>query len=249
MSLPSKTGPVEPGLYPSSTLHGRVVHDMGRMIVSGEIAEGAFLPHEEALSRSCGVSRHAIREALKVLAAKGLVASRRRAGTRVVPRSGWNLLDPDVLAWHSPCEFRRWYYADVSELRQLIEPAAAALAALRADHALIERIGVALAAMRAATGDLDLWCGADAAFHVAVLTASRNSLIARLGALIEPLLKPSFRLQGIGARLDVAVEYHAVVYRAIVNGDAVLARKSIQEIIEAAATEVTTAEALDRAAS
>ena len=78
---------MEKRLYPSAALHGQVAHDIGRQIVSGTIAEGRFLPREAELSERFGVSRQAVREGLKVLAAKGLVGSRRRAGTYVLPRS------------------------------------------------------------------------------------------------------------------------------------------------------------------
>ena len=88
--------------YPSAGLHGRVVHDIGARIVTGQIPPGDTLPSEGELAETYGASRSAIREAVKVLAAKGLVEPRRRSGTRVRPRESWNLLDPDILGWHSP---------------------------------------------------------------------------------------------------------------------------------------------------
>src|SRR5207244_4849669 len=121
----------EKRLYPAVALHGRVAHEIGRRIVSGAIAEGSLLPRESELAAEHQVSRQAIREALKVLAAKGLVASRRRAGTRVRARAFWNLLDPNVLAWHPAGNVDPTFLNDLVELRQLIEPAAAELAARR----------------------------------------------------------------------------------------------------------------------
>lgn len=247
---PPGTGLIEPRLYPSSAIHGRVAHDIGRRIVSGEIAEGALLPREEALSGHYGVSRQAIREALKVLAAKGLLASRRRAGTRVEPRSRWNLLDPDILAWHAPGDLSPLVFADLVELRRLVEPAAAALAATRGDRRHVERVGAALAAMRECVHDLDAWSAADVAFHMAILAASGNTLIERLGALIEPLLAPSLRLQNaVGGGLDEATGQHAVVWEAIARGDAVLARTAMEGILELATSEIATANRLGRAAA
>jgi DNA-binding FadR family transcriptional regulator len=122
----------ESRLYPSKALHGQVAHKIGRRIAEGSISTGALLPREAELASQFGVSRQAIREALKVLAAKGLVASRRRTGTHVLPRSSWNLLDPDVLAWHPPERVPRDLLKDLIELRFLIEPAAAEAAASRA---------------------------------------------------------------------------------------------------------------------
>src|SRR6266480_6010336 len=81
--------------YPDRSLHDRVVHAIGRKILGGELPPGALLPAEPEL----GASRTVLREAIKVLAAKGLVEARPKTGTRVRPRDAWNLLDPDVLAW------------------------------------------------------------------------------------------------------------------------------------------------------
>ena len=100
-----------------------------------------------------------MREALKVLAAKGLVASRRRTGTSVLPRASWNLLDPDVLAWHTPESIRKEFLDDLIELRRVIEPAAAALAARRVDPERLGRIKAALDGMRDNVDDdtVDSW--------------------------------------------------------------------------------------------
>jgi DNA-binding FadR family transcriptional regulator len=103
--------------YPSGGVHGQVVYQIGRQIVSGEIAVGSDLPREVELCERFGTSRQAIREAIKVLAAKGLIEPRRRRGTRVRPRAAWNLLDPDVLLWHAPDGFGPDFLADLLELR------------------------------------------------------------------------------------------------------------------------------------
>ena len=80
-------------------LNGAIAHKLGTAIVSGEFAPGDTLSGEVAFSEQLDVSRSAYREEIQVLAAKGLVESRPKAGTRVLPRERWNLLDPDVLAW------------------------------------------------------------------------------------------------------------------------------------------------------
>src|ERR1041384_698122 len=85
--------------YPRRGLHGAVVHDIGVRIVRGDLQPGDPLPTEEELGSQLAVSRTVLREAVKVLAAKRLVDSRPKTGTRVLDRSDWNLLDPDVLAW------------------------------------------------------------------------------------------------------------------------------------------------------
>ena len=83
---------------PGRRLHGAIAHRLGTAILSGQYAPGDVLPGEVAFAGELDVSRSAYREAVQVLTAKGLVESRTKAGTRVLPRHRWNLLDPDVLA-------------------------------------------------------------------------------------------------------------------------------------------------------
>src|SRR3989442_812151 len=118
--------------YPRQGLHGALVHEIGVRILSGEIEPGEALPTEDELTGDVAASRTVLREAVKVLAAKRLVQSRPKTGTRVRPRSEWNLIDPDVLAWQLEAGPTREFFEDALELRQLIEPAAARLAAHRA---------------------------------------------------------------------------------------------------------------------
>src|SRR5207247_3167418 len=124
--------------YPRRGLHGAVVHDLGLRIVQGELEAGESLPTEEELSSELTASRTVLREAIKVLAAKRLVESRPKTGTRVRQRAEWNLLDPDVLAWQLEAGPDRRFLEDTLELRGLIEPAAARLAAVRANEGEIE---------------------------------------------------------------------------------------------------------------
>jgi GntR family transcriptional regulator, galactonate operon transcriptional repressor len=229
-------------LYPSAALHGRVAHEIGRQIVSGAIAEGDFLPKESELSERFSVSRQAIREALKVLAAKGLVTSRRRAGTYVMPRAVWNLLDPDILAWHPPGELSPAFLNDLIELRRMIEPVAARFAAVRGTPENIERIGVAVEKMRRTLGNPREFYAADVEFHFALFAASGNTLIDSLSTILAPVMEASFRLQGKIAGLAneaAQVALHASVYDAIVAGDPVKASGAMEEILADAATTIT----------
>src|SRR5919108_94538 len=120
--------------YPRRGLHGAVVHEIGVRIVRGELEPGDTLP-ENGLADEPAVSRTVVREAIKVLAAKRLVESRPKTGTRVRPRRDWNLLDPDVLAWQVEAGADTDFLAQALEVRRMIEPAAARLAAERAIEA------------------------------------------------------------------------------------------------------------------
>src|SRR5690606_18503920 len=129
-------------------LRGAIAHYLGTAIVSGRIAPGARLTGEVENAEALNVSRSAYREAVQVLTAKGLVASKPKDGTRVLPRSNWNLLDPMVLAWAFAGEPDPGFVRDLFELRAVVEPAVARLAAERRDKEDIRQMKKALAEMR-----------------------------------------------------------------------------------------------------
>jgi DNA-binding FadR family transcriptional regulator len=233
----------ESRLYPSKALHGQVAHKIGRRIAEGAIPTSALLPREAELAGQFGVSRQAIREALKVLAAKGLVASRRRTGTHVLPRSSWNLLDPDVLAWHPPERIPPDFLKDLIELRRLIEPAAAEGAAARGSPEDIAAIGGALEDMRRAVDDRGAFIDADLEFHVQIATASGNVLFDRLSSMYAPLLGASFALQGQIRTRDMVesdtLPRHTAVYQAITARDRRAAREAMEALLASAVREVS----------
>src|SRR5712692_1149811 len=131
--------------YPPHNLHGQIVHDIGRRILSGEIRPGDPIPPPVQPA-----SRTVLREAIKVLAAKGLVESRPKTGTRVRPRHAWNLLDPDVLAWHQESAPKQPFLRRLTEVRRIIEPAAAALVSEIADETAVAALARALRDMETA---------------------------------------------------------------------------------------------------
>src|SRR5262245_901565 len=112
-------------------LHGSIAREIGTLIVSGHFAPGQLLDGEVEASQRRKVSRTAYREAMRILAAKGLVHCRPRVGTRVSALEQWHLLDPDVLSWVFSGEPAPRVLDGLFELRSIVEPAAAALAAAR----------------------------------------------------------------------------------------------------------------------
>src|SRR5438094_2683806 len=162
MALPIR---FERSQYPEQSLHGRIVHAIGRGILSGELRPCDLLPAEPDL----GASRTVVREAVKVLAAKGLVESRPKTGTRVRARDAWNLLDPDVLAWQQDGAVNEALLRKLTEVRRIIEPAAAELAAARADPREVVALEEALQEMertaQAHGGDYEAFVQADMRFH------------------------------------------------------------------------------------
>jgi DNA-binding FadR family transcriptional regulator len=168
------------------------VHEIGRRIVTGEIRPGEQLPTPARVRASRGV----VREAVKVLAAKGLVVSRPKTGTRVRPPEHWNLLDPDVLAWRQEGRPRGAFLGKLTEVRLLIEPGAAELAARRAGPAQLASLQAALRDMRYALDlsppDHDAYNLADIRFHRAIVQACDNDVLEEMGAIVNTTLLVAF---------------------------------------------------------
>jgi DNA-binding FadR family transcriptional regulator len=170
-------------------LHGQTVQTIALRLVGGRYPPGDVLDPER-LERELDVSRTVIRETLRVLEAKGMVTARPRYGTAVRPRERWHLLDPDLLRWQA-----RAHGADAAFLRQLaevrsiIEPAGARLAARRRSRADLTEIDCALAAMDEAGRSGAEVVDSDLRFHRAVLVAAHNDLMLPLEAVIETGLR------------------------------------------------------------
>lgn len=163
-------------------------------VVGGEWAEGMTLPTEIELADDVGVARTSVREALSRLKAKGLVASRQKAGTRVLPRSQWNMLDEDVLRWTWSGKNRVAMAQHLMQLRRIVEPAACEIAASVATDAAIAAIERAYRGMEAASRDPVAYAGPDLEFHRAILSATGNPFLMAFGASIEAALRMSFEL-------------------------------------------------------
>ncbi|GHC54150.1 FadR/GntR family transcriptional regulator [Neogemmobacter tilapiae] len=178
-------------LIAGAMVHAQIADDIGRRIVQGEFPEGSILPNEAQWGENFGVSRTAVREAIKMLMAKGLLSSRPKIGSRVEQRENWNLFDRDVLGWYAESPHRADYLRSVQEFRHIIEPEAAALAAARRNDDQMREISQACADMGTAAS-LALRSKADMRFHVAILRAAGNDLLLPLGVLISSALENLF---------------------------------------------------------
>ena len=201
--------------YTGRKLHGQVVQELGRRVVGGHYPADKVLPNEELLCQELAVSRTALREAVKVLAAKGLLEARPRIGTRVRTKDQWNLLDPDILAWRCATGVDADFLRHLTELREIIEPSAAALAATSRSPEQLESIAQALRTMETAS-TIAQWVQADLEFHTAVLKATNNPLLMPLAAIIGSALES---LLGVTARTSdnfkQALPDHQKVFDAI----------------------------------
>lgn len=224
--------------YNGRGVHGQVVDSIGRRIVQGEYAEGDTLDLER-LQREHDISLTVVREALKVLAGKGLVDARQRRGTYVLPRGQWNLLDPDILMWEITPQTLPRMIEQLAEVRAIVEPAASALAAERRDDDDVEAISGALEQMREAKDPAEA-TQADLAFHRAVLVATKNDLLARVERLTRSLFEERDRIVH-GQQIDssTAVALHASLLDAITAGDADEARRATEQIIGRAVSDDT----------
>jgi DNA-binding FadR family transcriptional regulator len=173
-------------------LHGAVVHTIGLQILRGELSPGETLPTEDELVGDLAVSRTVLREAFRVLAAKGLVEARPKTGTRVRPRRDWHHLDPDVLVWRSESEPDARFLADILELRQILEPVAARLAAARASADEIAVLDATLAEMEQAVGDAEAYLVPDLRFHALLLDACHNELIEHMASTLREAFRALF---------------------------------------------------------
>lgn len=178
-----------------------------------------------------GVSRTVLREALRTLTSKGLIESRPRVGTRVRPRHAWNLLDVDVLDWYSRVAEPMAFALKLQEMREMIEPYAAALAAASHTEDTFEELQAAHAAMVAAR-NVDEWVRADLRFHLSVLIACSNELLIPLGTLIERTLEAQLRLNAKRADVfNTSLEEHTAVFEAIRERDAAGAQRAMAALL------------------
>ena len=213
------------------SIHNQVVHELGQLIVSGKLAPGEGLPREDLLAEQLQVSRTALREAMKVLVAKGLIESRQRTGARVREAVHWKQLDAEVLAWRCASMPTDSFVEQLVEMRELIEPGAAAAAARRRTDAQIVDLKAAYDAM-AASEDLDAWAEADLSFHEILLKSTNNSLMVSLFSVIETALGTFFLLSARNAgNFKSALPHHHKVYEAVRRGQPEAARKAMLDMV------------------
>ncbi|HET7864305.1 MAG TPA: FadR/GntR family transcriptional regulator [Burkholderiaceae bacterium] len=226
---------VQRSSLPGKRLPAQVIQVLGRRVVDGTYPEGEALPNEALLCEELGVSRTALREGLKVLGAKGLLVARPRIGTRVLPRSQWQMLDADVLAWRCELPPDEVFISQLAEMREIIEPAAASLAAKNRSEADLAVIDAAFSRMKKARSQAD-WVSADLAFHQALLQATGNALLIPLVALIGSALESVLVLGAAQAHkvardFKVALPEHACVLEAIRGADAAAAHQAMSLLL------------------
>ena len=203
---------------------------VGRAVVVGEYQDRPF-PTEADLAKQYGVSRSVTREALKMLAAKGLLGARPKQGTYVAPQEQWNLFDTDVLHWLLERKPSVGLLQQFNELRIGVEPQAASLAAKRARQAQVASIAAGLSRMREAEKGLDNPLEADIEFHVAILRASGNPFYVQFKDIVATALRTSISFTNRIAGRTASIEDHAAVHSAIAASDEQGARDAMRKLI------------------
>jgi DNA-binding FadR family transcriptional regulator len=233
---------IAPGRLSQRTLgHDEIAAILGSEILSGALPPGGRMPSLAHLFERFGVSRVLMREVMKTLAAKGLIASRSRVGTHVLAPEHWNWFDPDVLAWRVRLGFDAAFVAHLAEMRRAVEPAAAAAAARHHSAAQIAEMREAVEAMLRAGGDRRAFADADLAFHIAVAAASGNPLFRAFTGVVETALGAYFTLSTPvrSAALAANVARHAAIVEAVEAGDAERAARAMCSVIDEGLDRVT----------
>jgi DNA-binding FadR family transcriptional regulator len=224
--------PARSDLPTGQTLHASIVHHMASAILTGDIPSDSLLPKEGDLAEQFGVSRSVVRDAMKILAAKGLVESRRRRGTVVLSSEHWNFFDAELLSWWPTHSLGDLMSGSLMELRRAFEPVAAELAALRRNQADIAELQRAYSGMSSAETAAE-FSVADLEYHRVIFRTARNPMFVQIGRLLDPLLKmfletddaPNGNLGMTGLAL------HGAVLDAIQDGDPALANRSMLNLI------------------
>lgn len=209
-----------------------IARHLGKEILSGRYPPGAILPGELELALQFAASRNLVREALKSLAAKGLVEARKKAGTRVRPRAEWQMLDRDLLSWRLESGPEFGFAVDLLALREAVEPAAAAAAATHQNKNGIAEIRAAFDDMVAAAPDRQRFAAPDLRFHKAILAASGNEFMMAFGGMIEAALAAFIRISLRHREAPgPSIPLHEAVLIAIEAGDATRARKAMLALL------------------
>ncbi|WP_230533063.1 FadR/GntR family transcriptional regulator [Microvirga roseola] len=214
--------------------HDLVTHGIGHSIMQGRFPIGSMLPGDAELMEFFGVSRTALREALKTLAAKGLIESKTKVGTKVLERNNWNMFDADIIEWHLELGVDAQFLGWLFEIRQALEPLACAAAAIRRRPEQLDSMNRALRAMYQCETSRQGFTKADLAFHQAILEASGNPFLQSIGSVIGAALATSFTISSpvsSDEHFNRVMRQHQAVFDAIREGDSAAASNAMSELI------------------
>ncbi|GAA2228437.1 FCD domain-containing protein [Promicromonospora sukumoe] len=216
-------------------LHSPVLDALGRRITAGELPAGASLTLD-GIGSEFGVSRTVAREAMRLLEGLGLVRSGPRVGIVVLPHPAWNVLDPRVIAWRLDGPGRTSQLRSLTELRQAVEPRAAAGAARGATAAVRDELVATAAQLRklgeAGEGDGAEFLALDIRMHELLMRSSGNELFTALADVVSVVISGRIHLGLMPAYpVPEALDAHEAVARAVAAGDADAAEQAMARIV------------------
>lgn len=215
--------------------HSVVARAVGIAIVTGQHPPGSILPGEHEIAEQRGVSRGVVREALRMLSAKGLLESKPKTGTRIRERAAWNLLDPDLLAWMFEAEPPVTFVRSLFQLRLIVEPAAAEMAAVTRSSRQLSGIGHALEEMYAHGLASPIGQAADQRFHHIILEATNNELLISLAGTIGAAVRwTTIYKHRQPVKPSDSMPQHQSLFDAIAAGDPDAARDATIALIRQA---------------
>jgi GntR family transcriptional repressor for pyruvate dehydrogenase complex len=209
----------------SERLYERIVDQIERLIVAGDLKVGDQLPAERELAEQFTVSRTAVREAIKALREKGLVEIRLGRGTFVTNgasgavRRSLGLLLKDESG-----------FTNLVEVREILEPEIAALAATRVAEENIAAMTEAVEMMETALENVEIFVEADLDFHLALAEATQNPVIpALMDSIIELLREQRKRTGNVEGGLARGQYHHKKILEAVIQHDPLAARQAMQD--------------------
>ncbi len=214
-----------------SRLSDTIARHLASAIQSGHFSPGDPLPREATAHELFHVSRASYREAVRILTAKGFAHARPKAGTRVSPKSEWQLLDPDVLLWSIDLEVNPTSFDDLLELRGIIEPSAASLASIRRNEGHLKQIGMAVEEMKQCWVESSRGLRANKEFHLTILEASCNPFLVTFSSSVAEIIERTIhRFQEYEGLCKVIFDYE-MVHRAITERDSDSAREAMHALL------------------
>jgi len=212
--------------------HTKVSRQLGVAIVTGQYQPGDILPGEIEIAEKFGISRSVVREALRMLSARGLIESKPKIGTRVKGRDSWHLLDPTLLEWMFESAPPARFVESLFELRLIVEPAAAELAAKKKTARQLAIMGHAIEEMARHSLATPEGQVADQEFHKAILEATGNELLVNLSASVGAAVRwTTFFKYRTNKSPRNPIEEHRALFEAIADGDGERARQATIDLI------------------
>ena len=216
------------------SLHLHVAREIARAILSGELPQGSIIPSEMVLCEQFGISRTALREAVKLLTSKGLLQSRPKIGTRVVEKINWNFLDPQLIEWMEGLTDINDFCNQFLGFRRAIEPEACALAAQNATVEQRKELSSVFQKMSELNSapelDIEAWIEIDIQFHRIIFFSTGNDFYLPFGNILTTMFEHYIAYSSEEG--GTCFNEHRLIYEAIMIGDSTKARETSREHLQ-----------------